>query len=388
MRRTLVGALLAASVLTGASAATAIEAPAPPVVDVPSPATWPDAPADAVGAQAYVLMEAATGQVLAERDGSQRRPVASTVKILTALTVIERAELTEQVTVGDEVAGVSGSGVGLVPGQTWTVEQLLDALIARSGNDAAEALAVHVAGDHDGFIAMMRDDLTRLGLDGVTIVSPSGLDDDNRLSARDLGTIARAALSDPRLRPLFARQRVLLPSVGRVETRNLLLTSYEGATGLKTGFTEAAGNSLVASATRDGRELIAVLLGSGEDPARFEEAATLLDLGFEAYRLDELTASLRFAVAGGAVLLEIEPTPVTVPQDLTADLRLPLTARPPAGDVEVEVLIDQVRYGTVPGTLDEGERPVAVGGGAAVGRAAVDGAYAALRAAAATGVLR
>ena len=368
----------------GSLPATALEPPPEsPVVERPD--DWPAPPG--MGAEAAVLVEADTGQVLYERRADEPRAVASTIKVLTALSVLERLDLDDEVSAGPEVEDVPGSGVGLNPGDTWTVEQLIDALIARSGNEAAEALAVHVAGDVAAFTELMAADAAALGLDGLELSSPSGLDDDQRLSALDLATIARAALSDARLRPFLARERVELPGEGELPTRNELLERYDGATGVKTGFTAEAGNSLVASAERDGRELVAVVLGAGDDPARFEQAAALLDLGFDAYRRVELGGELSLAVAGGQVRLNVAPTSVTAPHGVDVALGWPSVVRPPASPVDVAIQVggpeDGEPIGQLPSVLDESRGPEPDSQGGHLGRAVVDGVYAALRAGAA-----
>jgi serine-type D-Ala-D-Ala carboxypeptidase (penicillin-binding protein 5/6) len=379
------GAALAQSATATEPATSTLSPPPAPVLD-PAPPDWPSILG--LEAAAYVLVEGATGQVLAARDADLRRPVASTIKVLTALTVLERADLDDEVTAGDEVLGIEGSGVGLEPGDTWSVEDLLEALIARSGNEAAETLAVHVAGDVDAFAALMREDAVAMGLEEPQLVSPSGLDDDNLLSAMDLATISRVALAHPELRSILGRGRVELPSEGSVETRNELLLTYQGATGVKTGFTAAAGNSLVGSAERGGRELVAVVLGSGEDPARFDQVAELLDLGFEATARQELGAELQLAVAGGAAAIEVPPTTVTAPVDAAAVLAIPLPRRIPDEDVVVPVVVDGVELGSVIGTVATTGVPPPATGPEAIGRAVVDGAYAALRAAAEADTLR
>ena len=350
------------------------------------PTDWP-APLTAPST-AYVLMDADTGQVLAARDAEQPRAVASTVKVLTALSAVARTELDDPVTVGEEVAGVPGAGVGLTPGSTWSVEQLLDAVISRSGNEAAEALAVHVGGSTEGFLAMMLADAAAMGLGEPPLVSPSGLDDANQLSAMDLAVLARVALADDELRPFLGRREVVLPSVGPVETRNQMLSSYADATGVKTGYTREAGYSLIGSARRDGRELIAVVLDAGDEPARFEAAATLLDLGFDEYRPAVLEALLEFTVAGGRVAVVVPETPLVTPNGVEARLQLPVTARPPEGDVEVDIEVEGEVMATVVGRLDTTAGPTDTSDDAGIGRAMVDGAYAALRAAAAQDVLR
>jgi serine-type D-Ala-D-Ala carboxypeptidase (penicillin-binding protein 5/6) len=388
----LLAALLAA-LLTLVTAAPALGqsvagAYSPPSVAPlpPAPTGWP-VPAG-VDAGAYVLVDTATGQVLAGSGATEKRAVASTVKVLTVLTAAARVELDDEVTVGEEVEGVPGSGVGLEPGDTWTVAELFDGLIARSGNEAAEAIATHVGGTTEGFLELMRADVAAMGLEDVELVSVSGLDDANQLSALDLATIARVALAQDELRGFFARTQVALPSEGLVPTRNELLDRYPDATGLKTGFTSLAGNSLIGSARRDGRELIAVVLDAGDDPARFDTAAALLDLGFDRFQAAELGASLRYTVAGGEVAFTVEGVPVVTPTDLPAELVLGLQARPPDGDVEVDVLVGTDVLATVTAVRDDTVTPQEAARTGALGGAAADGAWAALRAASAADRLR
>lgn len=365
--------------------ATALEPGPTPSIAEPLPG-WPRP--IGMEAAAFVLLDTSTGQVLAARSAEERRPVASTVKVLTALTALERVDLDEQVTVGEEVADVPGSGVGLEPGDTWSAEELVDAIIARSGNEAAEALAVHVAGSRDAFLRLMEEDAAAIGVPGLELVSVSGLDDDNLLSAMDLARISQVALAHEKLGPILAQRQVTIPGEGTVTSRNLLLGSYPGATGVKTGFTTAAGNSLIGSAAREDRELIAVILDAGDDPARFDAAGRLLDLGFDAYSLRELSADLRFTVAGGQLRLVVDEVRLVLPRAQDVALQLPIGARPPTGDGQVPVLLDGAEVGHVPAVVDRSRAPTPVDTTAAdLGRAAVDGVYAALRARAASGAL-
>lgn len=378
------GLVVSGAGVAGGTAARAEVVPPPrPAVESLPPPSWPAPPA--IDAPAWILVEGATGQVLAARAPDLRRPVASTVKVLTALTVVTRVAPGDVVTVGDEVTSVGGAGVGLRPGDEWTVEHLLDAVLARSGNDAAEALAVHVAGSAPSFVELMAADAAQLGLDGLTLTSPSGLDDGNLLSARDLALIGRAALADPGLRPLLARRMVELPGLGELDSRNLLLHSYPGATGLKTGFTVAAGNSLVGSAVRDRRELVVVVLGAGEDPARFDAAARLLDHGFERFDLDVVEGRLAVAVAGGEVTLTVGATPLTAPTGSSTELAFSIPARAPTAPTAVPVEVDGEQIATLPATFDDAGAPADPAG---IGHALADSAYTALRAATGTGVLR
>lgn len=362
--------------------------PPPQLATAVVPDGWPAPPA--ATAAAYLLLDADTGQVLAARDADRRRPVASTVKVLTALTVLQRAPLDERVPITAASADVGGASAGLVAGATWTVAELLDGLIARSGNDAATALAIHVGGSVAGFVDLMRADAAALGLNGVVLSAPSGLLDANRLSARDLATIARAAMADPRFRELAARRRVRLPGTGPEQTRNDLLLTYRGATGIKTGFTDAAGYSLIASATRDGRELIAVVLDSRTAEARFSDAAALLDHGFAGFALVRTGYAARLRTAGGWVDLHADPITVTVPTTspgVSRIIGLPIEL-PAAGQVRpVTVSWEGQRLGQLDVTSSV-PAPATATEGAAVGRFLVDRAYAAMRAAAATGAWR
>lgn len=357
--------------------------PEPVLVDAPG-ADWPDP--GPIDAQAYVLVDVATGQRLAELHADQRRPVASTVKLLTAYTVIQRADLDDVVTVGDEVLGVPGSGAGLQPGDEWTIEQLLDGLLSRSGNDAAETLAVHVGGTREAFLVLMEQDAAAMGVPDLDLSSPSGLDDTQTLSAHDLALIGIAALQDQDLPELLAREIVALPGQPAAETRNELLTRYPGATGLKTGFTTPAGYSLVGSAQRGDRHLVGVVLGAGQDPSRFDGTASLLDHGFDAMTRAEVGTAIEVRVAGGALDLVVPPTPVTIPAASEASLQLTLPIRPPTDLLRFPVLVDGEELGVLTAAPTGGPMPLDPGS-PAMGRALVDGAYAALRAASAAGTL-
>lgn len=383
-RRTV--ALLAAAVaLSVATPAAAELVPPPePLLAGPPATDWPEPPS--VEAPVHLLVEAATGQILVAHRADERRPVASTIKILTALTVADRTDPDDLIEVGAEVQGLEGASVQLEPGERWTVDQMLTAVLVRSGNDAAEALAVAVGGDREGFLELMREDAASVGLpvgeaDGVVVTSPSGLGDGELLSAHDLATLSRVLLADPDLRAIVGAPDATLPGVGTDVNRNLLVGSYPGATGIKTGFTEAAGNSVVASAERGGRELIAIVLGGGPDPERFEDAAALLDHGFEAFEATEVGAELTLLVAGGQRSVALEPTPVTAPAGVLVAAELPVPVRAPeTGQLTVPVSFDGTVVASATATVS-GDEPAAVEGGARLGRAASDGVYAALRAA-------
>lgn len=258
----------------GPSATTATAPPGEVAVvfELTPPTTWPQPPVGT--ARAVYAIDAQSGQVLAQHHPDERMEVASTIKLVTALTARRLYDLDQSVTVAQEVE-VGGSTAALDPGDTWTVEQLLWGLLLRSGNDAAEALAV-AGGDRDGFIAQMNTTLADLGVSGATVVEPNGLDDANLMSARDLATVALAVLDDPVLAEIVGAETGTLPSTGPVPNRNLLLGRLDNAVGIKTGTTDVAGASLVGAAVWQDRTVITVVLATVADEARYDETVTLL----------------------------------------------------------------------------------------------------------------
>lgn len=391
-RRSGAGLALALLLLAGVPGAPAGRAaplapPGPAGVRVrPPPAAWPEPPP--VTAASYLLMDATTGQVLASRRADQPRPVASTVKILTALTVLHRTAPEEMVTVGEEVRGVGGASVGLRPGDTWPVRRLQAAMVVRSGNDAAVALAVHVAGSVPAFVSLMRRDAVSLGLAPERLSSPTGLGDRNLLSAADLAVVTRTALAHPSFRDTAGLTGLELPGRGRVPSRNRLLSTYRGATGVKTGHTDAAGWCLVASARRGGRQLLAVVLDSRSDEARFADAARLLDHGFSAFRRVGV-GPLRLRRAGEWIPLSGSAPGLLVPRaGPPATTAASLPAALPDGEVTAEVTIrwDGAELGTI--DLTGRARRGGTAGAPVLGRWLADRAYAGLRAVATGGPTR
>jgi len=232
-----------------------------------------------VTAQAAIVSDVTSGQILAEKNAHQQLAPASTTKIATALVALQRGQLEEQVTV-HESALIGGAKMGLSPGQVVTLEELLYGLLLRSGNDAATAIAQHIGGSVDGFVEMMNQEAEDLGLTDTHFVNSHGLDaPDHYSSAYDLMMIARQALADPTFAEIVSTQEYTFRG-RRLSTRNELLGNYLGADGVKTGTTSGAGECLVASATREGHQVLVVVLGS-ED--RYGDASTLLDYYFDNY---------------------------------------------------------------------------------------------------------
>ena len=241
-----------------------------------------------VAAKGAVLIDGATGRVLFGQNENQRLPEASCTKIMTALLALENANLDDEVTAGKNAHGVSGTSIYLSEGETLTMEQMLYGLMLRSGNDAAVAIAEHVAGSVSAFADMANARAEELGAD-AHFVNPHGLDaDGHAASALGLALIMREAMKRDDFRTITGTQKKIIPWVGNeysrvLENKNRLLSSYEGATGGKTGFTSKAGRCLVFSAKRGDLELIGAVLNCY---TWFDTAATMLDYGFEHFRME------------------------------------------------------------------------------------------------------
>lgn len=254
---------------------------APAAAEAPPPIT----------AKRAVVMDATTGTVLWAANAHEPAAVASTIKILTALTVRRFAGEAEVVTVTDAAAGVGEREIYLAPGEQWSVQDLLAAMLVGSANDAAAALAHHVGGSDGGFGTLATWVAADLGARGTHVVNPHGLDQDGQVStAYDLAVLTRAALTDPLLAQLVATPEIPFPWPGhegpRVATnKNKLLRGFPGGMGVKTGGTAKAGNCLVGAAERQGQRFIAVALSS-QDPTADNMA--MLEWAFRNHRTVEL----------------------------------------------------------------------------------------------------
>ncbi len=222
------------------------------------------------------------GTVLWGRSAREALPNASTTKIVTALVVVDNASASEDVTVSDAAAGTPGGYLALEAGDVLTVGDLLHGLLMASSNDAAVALAEHVSGSEEAFVDQMNETAADLGAKRTHFETPHGLDTPGHAStARDLARFAATLLAEPQLAAIVGSPAHTLSDGTTVTNSNPLLETYEGATGVKTGMTAAAGEVLVASAQRSGPSVIVVALGS---PNASEDATKLLDFGFEVVR--------------------------------------------------------------------------------------------------------
>ncbi|NND85008.1 MAG: D-alanyl-D-alanine carboxypeptidase [Acidimicrobiia bacterium] len=286
MRR-LLAAVLAAALLVAPGMAAA----APVSIPI-GPGVVPDPPE--VSAASWILYDATHDVVLAAESADEIRAMASTTKMMTALLAIEHGGLDDEVRVSAAAAAIGEAEVDLEVGETLTMQQLVTALMIRSANDASIAVAEHVAGSEEAFVELMNERAEELGLDETRFANPHGLDAANhRSSARDLLALARVAMQEPLFAELARTRRAVLPPdssgvVRVVAATNQLLDEYEGLIGVKTGFTGAAGLCLVSAATRNGRTLYAVVLGS---EAHFADTTALLDHGFDDFRIYSAVAA-------------------------------------------------------------------------------------------------
>ena len=225
------------------------------------------------------------GRVLWARAAGERRSIASTTKMVTALVVRKETALDEEVTVSAAAEAVPEGKLSLRAGEIFNVQELLYGLLLNSSNDAAVALAEHSSGSVAGFVALMNEEAARLGAKDTHFATPHGLDAaDHYSTASDLALIGAEVLEDPILAEIVGTADATIEGSERtvlLENTNLILETYPGAIGIKTGFTASAGNVLVAAAELEGRRAIAVALGS---PDPFEDSRRLLDYGFDVLR--------------------------------------------------------------------------------------------------------
>ncbi len=264
------------------------------------------------------------GRVLWSRRADSERALASITKLMTAVVAMEQAEPESIVTVGRESLRVGESTSFLRLGQKLKLSELLEALLIKSGNDAAVAIARHVSGSEDEFVKQMNAKAAELGLSHTRFANAHGLDEPGHYStAHDLALLSRYAMSKPEFRSIVKKKRARVGS-GRsaikIENTNLLVGNYAGANGIKTGFTTDAGYSLIGSARRTNIELIAVVLGTGSDAKRVRDARALLDFGFAHFRPQRL-ASARTVIGEAPVSDYLD---VTVPAAVASDTVVPV----------------------------------------------------------------
>ena len=240
-----------------------------------------------VSAKYACVIDALSGNVLYEKNAHERHSMASTTKIMTALVAMENSSLSDIVKVSSSAAGVEGSSIYLKAGEEISLEELLYGLMLASGNDAAVAIAEHVAGSVQNFAKMMTDKAKSLGLKNTSFKNPNGLDADGHYTtAYDLAIITKAALENEKFREIVSTKTKNISNgnesyMRSLSNHNKLLNLYSGCIGVKTGYTKKTGRCLVSAAERDGFRVIAVTLNAPDD---WNDHKKMLDNAFKAYK--------------------------------------------------------------------------------------------------------
>ena len=243
-------------------------------------------------AKASILINADTGEVIYSQNQNEKLPMASTTKIMTALLLCEEGNMEKEITVTPQMVKVEGTSMGLLGGDKVTYKALLYGMLLASGNDAANVTAYALGGTIDGFVNMMNQRAKELGLNNTHFETPSGLDgDEHYTTAEDLANLARVCMDNPLFKEAASTKAITLeygnPPYRRTLTNhNKLLKIFEGAVGVKTGFTKKAGRCLVSCAEREGKRVIAVTL---KDPNDWEDHINLLNYGLEKVKTTVIT---------------------------------------------------------------------------------------------------
>lgn len=234
-------------------------------------------------AEAWILIDDGTGCLISEKNADKRMYMASLTKMMTCLLALERGRMDDSIYITEDVFISRDSRVRL--GQGYLLADLIDEMMLTSDNDAAFAIAKHLGGSVDDFSRMMNEKAAYLGMDGTHFANPNGTPNDSNYStARDLARLTRYAMCDSAFASIVGTAEKRVPLLdGRhmdCQNTNMLLKTYKGCIGVKTGFTRQAGNCLASAATRDDTTLILILLNSRTMNSRFTESASLLDYGF------------------------------------------------------------------------------------------------------------
>ena len=310
----------------------------------------------ALSAASAILYEPASGRVLFERDAHKQRTMASTTKIMTALVGLEALSDDTDIAVPDAAVRVEGSALGLRGGDHITMGDLVTGMMLSSGNDAANTVAYAVAGGLPEFAVLMNQKAAELGMKDSRFVTPSGLDAVGHVStAYDMALLAAAAMENPRFAAISAKQSAVIqfgnpPRGVTVSNHNKLLRIYDGAIGVKTGFTTKSGRCLVSAAQRDGIRIIAVTLDAPDD---WNDHAELLDKGFAMLELvqpdmpelpllpvagsDVRGVALTSDAPPSQVMLKNEADRVTVYIELPSFIYAPVCAGEQVGTVQYEI---------------------------------------------------
>ncbi|MGE5329138.1 MAG: D-alanyl-D-alanine carboxypeptidase family protein [Deltaproteobacteria bacterium] len=241
-----------------------------------------------------IVMDRLSGRILYEKNGYTQRPMASTTKIMTAILALEKGKLSDIVTVSERAARVGGSNIHLKKNEKISLNDLLYGLMLSSGNDAAIAIAEHIGESVENFACMMTNKAHKIGANNSAFQTPHGLDKQGHYStAYDLAIMANYALRNKKFAEIVSTKEAVISNGRKLVTTNEMLRGYEGANGVKTGFTGKAGRCLVTSASRNGWQIISVVLGSDSRQMRASDSTKMLNYAFENYKLVNLNNSMR-----------------------------------------------------------------------------------------------
>ncbi|WP_044876391.1 D-alanyl-D-alanine carboxypeptidase family protein [Paenibacillus sp. IHBB 10380] len=248
-------------------------------------------PTMATHAQAAALIDVTSGRLLYSSHGDEELRIASLTKIMTAIVAIEYGQLHKPVSVGKNAYAKEGSSIYLKLGEQMSLEHMLYGLMLRSGNDAATAIAEHIGGSEEGFVLLMNTKAEELGLQHTQFRNPHGLDAEGHYSsANDLATLTAYAMHNDTFKEIVKTPVKKVPNPNeswdyKWDNKNKMLRFYDGADGVKTGYTKKALRCLVSSATRNGQQLVAVTINDGDD---WNDHGKMLDYGFAYYPLQTL----------------------------------------------------------------------------------------------------
>lgn len=318
----------------------------------------------AVSAKSAVLIEYQTGKVLYAKNADKQLPMASTTKIMTALLALEEGNLEDMVTISRRAANVEGSSMYLREGEKISLSDLLIGLMLSSGNDAAIAIAEHIAGDEGAFAVRMTEKAKEMGCINTQFKNASGLpDDEHYTTALELALITGKALENEKFREIVSTKSA--KAGGRtLSNHNKMLSLYEGAIGVKTGFTKKAGRTLVSAANRGGVELIAVTLNAPDD---WTDHTNILNYGFSQMERRQIVAkgdrASSVSVLNGAqnkspvlfaedVFLSVLKTAKTeMKYSVRNDISAPIEKGEEVG--RAEIFLDGVKMGETPLIIGE-----------------------------------
>lgn len=328
---------------------------------VPTAAAPAEPGALKVGGKGAVLMDLSSGKILFEQNARNRVPIASVTKVMTLLLVMEALDagqitLEEPVTCSAEAASMGGSQIWLEPGETMSVHELIKAAAVVSANDACAALAEHISGSIESFVALMNQRAAELGMTDTRFLDCSGLSDDAYSCAGDVAQMSRELMKHEAIRNYTTIwMDTLRGGKSQLVNTNKLVRHYNGATGLKTGTTQKAGHCLAATAERDGFGLVAVILGCATTDERFGGARKMLDYGFANYSIFTPTVDPSLlapvpVLRGVEEQVEVELEPVQsllvkkgeekaveLTVDLAADLEAPVLKGQVVGEVALKL---------------------------------------------------